>query len=229
MSPNKTKKPKKANHQNKPGRSKPPSLPSGSDEDMPVFFFMPQEKFKYCQFCQWYPATFTVSKPQMSQLVGRAVDEDDPFGSITFNCAEQYMMYCKAARFGDVARQTRILYEKDPKVQKALGKETVGFTNESWDEVKSAVVEAGNIAKFGQNPQLKKILMRTGDRIIAEAASKDRVWGIGFTEKNAMVNQANWGENRLGKALMAAREHLRNEGAQENQEGQGEGSQQVNE
>lgn len=47
--------------------------------------------------------------------------------------------------------------------------------------------------------------------MIAEAASKDRVWGIGFTEKNAMANRADWGENRLGKALVAAREHLRNE------------------
>ncbi|KAF4922319.1 N-glycosidase R617 [Colletotrichum fructicola] len=217
MSPAKTKKPKKPNQGNKPRRTKAPThdASESESEDTPVFFFMSQEKFKYCQFCQWYPSTFTVSKPQMSQLVGRAVDENDPFGSVTFTCAEQYMMYCKAARFGDTERQARIMCEKDPKTQKALGKEIVGFMDTSWDEVKSAVVEAVNVAKFGQNPQLKKVLMGTGNRVLAEASPKDRIWAIGFNEKQAMVNQRNWGENRLGKALMATREQLRNEDAEE--------------
>jgi ribA/ribD-fused uncharacterized protein len=96
-------------------------------------------------------------------------------------------------------------------VQKALGRQTAGFTDSSWDEIKSAVVEAGNIAKFGQNPKLRGKLLATGDRLLVEASSRDRVWGIGYTEKHAMAHRQRWGENKLGKALMAVREHLQRE------------------
>ena len=90
---------------------------------------------------------------------------------------------------------------------------TAGFTDASWDEVKSAVVVAGTIAKFGQNPKLKGKLLATGDRLLVEAASRDRIWGIGYTAKHAMSYRQHWGENRLGKALMEAREYLRQEDA----------------
>ncbi|KAK1972108.1 DUF1768-domain-containing protein [Colletotrichum sublineola] len=177
--------------------------------DNPLFFFMPNEEWG--EFCQWYKAYFTVSKEEISGLVGHVVDEADPYGSITFNCAEQFMMYCKAARFLDTARQARVLATENPKEQKALGRGTVGFTHESWDQIKSDVVVAGNIAKFGQNPHLGRKLLSTGDRLLCEAASKDRVWGIGYTAKHAMSQRQHWGENRLGKALMATRDHLKAE------------------
>lgn len=182
-------------------------LPQDEPETGPLFFYMPREK--YGEFCQWFPSRFTVSKYKISELVGHNVDEDDPDCELNFGCAEQFMMYCKAARFHDTARQACILATDNPKEQKRLGKETVGFTNEGWDPVKSEVVEAGNIAKFGQNAHLRNVLLGTGDRLLCEAASRDRVWGIGYTQKHAMQHQQHWGENRLGKALMAAREYLR--------------------
>ncbi|KAI1195991.1 hypothetical protein F5X97DRAFT_306486 [Nemania serpens] len=121
------------------------------------------------------------------------------------------MMYCKAARFGDGDTQGRILAIDDPKEQKRLGKLTVGFYDASWDEIKSAVVVAGNVAKFGQNPILGRKLLATGDRLLVEAAPRDRVWGIGYAEKDAMSHREHWGENKLGKALMVARAQLRRE------------------
>jgi hypothetical protein len=62
----------------------------------PLFFFKPNEP--YGEFCQWYPATFTVSKAEMSVLVGHPIDQDDPEGwqRIYFNCAEQFMMYLQS-------------------------------------------------------------------------------------------------------------------------------------
>lgn len=153
----------------------------------------------------------------MSSLVGHPIDGVDPDTEgeaeswVTLNCAEQFMMYCKAGRFYDREAQRRVLATDDPKEQKRLGKLTAGFWDASWDKVKSAVVEAGNIAKFGQNPKLRRKLLATGDRLLVEAASRDRVWGIGYTAKHAMSYRQHWGENRLGKALMAAREHLRRE------------------
>lgn len=168
---------------------------------------MPKEK--HGEFCQWYPCIFAVAKQEIAKIVGRG-DVEDPV-TITFNCAEQFMMYCKAARFDDHERQTRIMATDSPKEQKRLAKLTVGFTNESWDEVKDEVVVAGNLAKFGQNIHLRRKLLATADRMLCEAASKDRVWGIGYDTKTAMTQKKNWGENRLGKALMAVRDQLKAE------------------
>jgi ribA/ribD-fused uncharacterized protein len=175
----------------------------------PLFFYMPDATNG--ELCQWFPSTFTVSKAEMSSLIGHTIDDTDPQGSITFTCAEQFMMYCKAGRFHDKETQRQILATTSPHEQKSLGRLTADFTHESWDEVKSAVVVAGNIAKFRQNPKLKGKLLATGDRLLVEAASRDRIWGIGYTAKHAMSFREHWGENRLGKALMEAREHLRQE------------------
>jgi ribA/ribD-fused uncharacterized protein len=181
--------------------------------DGPLFFFKANESKG--EFCQWYPATFTVSKAEISSLIGHNVDEDDPEGwqPIYFNCAEQFMMYCKAARFHDPETQKLILATRDPKEQKRLARLTKGYQPDSWDEIKNTVAVTGNLAKFSQNQYLKNVLLATGNRLLAEAASLDRVWGIGYTAKEAMAhqNQEKWGENRLGKALMEVRERLRDE------------------
>jgi ribA/ribD-fused uncharacterized protein len=188
------------------------SLPKEPESDPgPLFFYMPNAT--HGEFCQWYPCTFTVSREEISRLIGRTVmtTSDDPESDITFNCSEQFMMYCKAARFDDADRQALILASDSPKEQKQLAKSTVGFTDESWDPVKNQIVEVGNMAKFGQNMHLKRKLLATGDRLLCEAAPRDRVWGIGYAEKHAMNHQGHWGENRLGKALMAVRERLRHD------------------
>ncbi|ERS97082.1 hypothetical protein HMPREF1624_06411 [Sporothrix schenckii ATCC 58251] len=187
------------------------------DASKPLFFFKPNEPFG--EFCQWYPAIFTVSKADMSAIVGHPIDPDDPEGwmPIYFHCAEQYMMYCKAGCFHDTETQKRILATDDAKEQKCLGRATRGFDAAVWDTIKSDVVVLGNVCKFGQNKDLRKLLLDTGTRLLAEAASQDRVWGIGFTAKEASMHkdQSRWGENRLGKALMKARETLANEAADE--------------
>ncbi|KAM5351204.1 hypothetical protein ACJ41O_003927 [Fusarium nematophilum] len=174
-----------------------------------LFFYMPDAK--HGELCQWFPSTFTVGKAQISELVGRGIDSADPDGSITFSCAEQFMMFCKAARFADTDTQAQVLATPSPKEQKALGKKIAGFTDEMWDPVKSRIVEAGSIAKFTQNEHLGRKLLATGGRVLVEAASRDRVWGIGYNENRAMDFQRHWGENRLGKALMATSDHLRRE------------------
>ena len=43
-----------------------------------------------------------------------------------------------------------IMKTKSPKEQKALGKETKGFTNDIWDTVKYQIVVRGNMLKFTQ-------------------------------------------------------------------------------
>lgn len=56
--------------------------------------------------------------------------------------------------------------------------------------------------KFGQNQQLKKKLMETGNRELIEHTEKDRYWGDGGDGS---------GKNRLGFLLMKLRDEFRNQ------------------
>lgn len=65
-------------------------------------------------------------------------------------------------------------------------------------------------AKFA-DPELRQILLGTGDRIIVEASPYDRIWGVGLSENDDDLYAGNWkGQNLLGKALMEVREKLKN-------------------
>lgn len=71
---------------------------------------------------------------------------------------------------------------------------------EDWDLVKDDVMRAAVYAKFSQNPNIKEILLSTGNQEIIEATTDDYYWGCG-TEKT--------GKNMLGIILMETRELLR--------------------
>ncbi|KAK0378969.1 hypothetical protein CLIM01_03666 [Colletotrichum limetticola] len=103
--------------------------PESNQADNPLFFYMPDAEWG--EFCQWHEPSFTISKAEISDLVGYTVDETDPNGAIAFNCAEQFMMCCKAARFHDIPTQDQVLAASSPKEQRRLGKNVDGFTNES--------------------------------------------------------------------------------------------------
>ena len=127
-----------------------------------------------------------------------------------YNCAEQYMMAQKAWIFRDIPILGKILDASDPKIIKQLGREVKNFDPKIWNEHKFEVVKKGNLAKFGQNEELKDFLLSTGDKIIVEASPYDKIWGIGLKDTTPGIeNPANWkGENLLGFALMEVRDIL---------------------
>lgn len=67
----------------------------------------------------------------------------------------------------------------------------------------------GNWYKFTQDETLRGVLVGTGERELVEASKGDRVWGCGFGEGEAEERRAEWGENRLGKALERVRGRIR--------------------
>lgn len=73
---------------------------------------------------------------------------------------------------------------------------------------------AGNVAKFGQDPALRRFLLSTAPAVIVEASPGDCVWGIGLGTHHPKARQpAHWrGLNLLGFALMEARQRLAAEG-----------------
>ena len=68
-------------------------------------------------------------------------------------------------------------------------------------------------AKFTQNLDLRKKLVDSGDKILANADSRDKFWGVGTSANTAIAKDpAKWkGENKLGKMLMELRTELRAE------------------
>jgi ribA/ribD-fused uncharacterized protein len=184
------------------------------DGDDPIFFF--GTKSEYGAFSQWYFSDFMVSMKEISHVLGKSFEclfPNEQDRSIKFNTAEQFMMYSKAILFNDHETAGEILFTNNPQNQKALGRSVANFNEKDWDAVKFALVEFASQAKFRQNIQLKTKLMKTANRMLVEAAPRDRIWGIGFTEKTAraMTSRKEWGQNLLGKALMNAREKLREE------------------
>lgn len=68
-----------------------------------------------------------------------------------------------------------------------------------WEEVKTGVMEEVVMQKFSHNPELKKKLLATGNRLLVEGNWwKDDVWGVSGGK----------GENRLGIILMQVRSEL---------------------
>jgi ribA/ribD-fused uncharacterized protein len=145
----------------------------------------------FSPFSQWYKKDFNIN-------------------SITFNCCEQYMMYCKAMLFDDTETAKEILETEEPRDQKALGRKVKNFEQITWDLFKQDIVYKGNYAKFAQNPDIKKYLFATCNTTIVESSKFDKIWGIGIgIDDPARFDIRNWdGENLLGYALTLVREDI---------------------
>lgn len=139
-------------------------------------------------YSQWCPSRFTID-------------------GVEYNCTEQYMMAKKALMFNDFDAYREIMLEKQPAIQKAIGKKVRGFDKEKWEKYCRKIVYDGNFAKFSQNKDMKLELMETNDLEIVEASPEDRIWGIGLHETNPLAwDKATWqGTNWLGEAIMKVR------------------------
>ncbi|THY36033.1 DUF1768-domain-containing protein [Aureobasidium pullulans] len=177
-----------------------------TSDDEPVFFHGDKAR-PYGIFSQWHKCDFV----------------DPKYPGVTFDCAEQYMMYGKAQVFDSPDIAAKILSVKSPKAQKALGREIKGFTDDVWNPARLGVVKRSSYLKFSQNEKLKKVLLETGNRYLVEASPKDRIWGIGYSAAAAKkVSRDRWGQNLLGIALMYARSKIRAEEAEEEEQDQEE-------
>ena len=136
-------------------------------------------------------------------------DMVDPDG-IVYNCCEQYMMYKKAQLFRDKEIGSQILQETDPSKQQKLGRTIKNFDPEIWDRNKLGIVWYANYLKFSQHEDLRKRLLATGNKILAEASPYDLIWGIGWRASDEeALDEQNWrGLNLLGGVLMSLRTTL---------------------
>lgn len=127
-------------------------------------------------FSQWHPSKIII---------------DD----VIYSHAEQYMMAEKARLFKDYDTLELIMKSESPREQKRFGRIVKGFDPEIWKQHRFNIVVKGNLAKFGQNPKLKKKLLETGDQILCEASPYDKIWGIGLCIKDPKVKILNCGKD----------------------------------
>lgn len=76
------------------------------------------------------------------------------------------------------------------------------WVRSDWRQVNVEKMEVALRLKFTQHPDLKAMLLGTGDAELVEDSPKDYFWGIGADRS---------GRNELGKALERLREELRHE------------------
>ncbi len=142
---------------------------------------------------QWYPSEFTVQ-------------------DIRYNCAEQFMMACKAVVFKDIKNLLKIMQTKNPREQKAYGRLVKNFDASIWNPIAKDFVYAGSFAKYTQNQGMLNWLMSTKGTTLVEASPYDTIWGIGLSEYDPMARNRNtWkGTNWLGEVLTELRTDLEN-------------------
>ncbi|NEW06402.1 NADAR family protein [Paenibacillus sp. SYP-B3998] len=152
-------------------------------------------------FSQWHPTRFIIE-------------------GLTFNSAEQYMMYKKAVLFHDLEMSQRILNAKTPREQKEFGRLVKDFEKEKWDRHCKQFVYDANYAKFTQNQGLLEILLETRGTTLVEASPTDRIWGVGLLEDDPKIkNRKSWlGKNWLGEILTQLREDILRENEKNNME-----------
>jgi ribA/ribD-fused uncharacterized protein len=131
---------------------------------------------------------------------------------IRFKNMEQYFMYKKAKKF-DPENSTliqAILQQEIPKEIQKLGRSVKKFNEEEWNKVRLKIMYDGLKLKFGQNPELKQKLLKTGNKILYEANEYDDFWGISKNVKEGIKMEKEgksyeFGKNKLGELLMALR------------------------
>ena len=78
------------------------------------------------------------------------------------------------------------------------------YTQTNWEGGSQSVMKEILLAKVNQNPEVKEALLKSGDKLIAEAVPYDYIWSTGLSkEVAATTNPKTWpGKNLSGKLWM---------------------------
>lgn len=164
-------------------------------QERETIFFYSHTRGDYPWMSQFYQCSFAI-------------------GNTKYTCAEQYMMAHKALLLDDMKSYENIMkVGYAPNRIRVIGRHIVNTENGSddkWETYREEIAFAGNMLKFQQNPKLRKALLATGNAVLAEAAPRDEIWGIGLSVAEAQRGAPWRGRNLLGKVLMRVRAELRN-------------------
>lgn len=109
--------------------------------------------------------------------------------------------YFQAQKFAGTEHEDLIQKASTPRQAADMGRDRSRPLRSDWEEVKDDVMHRAVLRKFSVNPELREILLSTGQEEIIENAPHDYYWGCGKTGT---------GRNQLGIILMEVRRQLRN-------------------
>jgi ribA/ribD-fused uncharacterized protein len=108
--------------------------------------------------------------------------------------------YFQAQKFPGTPHAERIRAAKSPMIAARLGRSREHPLRADWETARENIMRAALRAKFTQHPNLRLLLLGTGDADLIEHTSNDRYWADGGDGT---------GRNRLGQLLMELRAELR--------------------
>ena len=110
--------------------------------------------------------------------------------------------YFQAQKFLEPRDQERVRSARTPSLAAREGRDRRKRLRRDWDSVKVSVMRKAVEAKFTQHPDLRALLLSTGDAELIEHTDADDFWGDGGDGS---------GRNVLGRILMDVRELLRSD------------------
>lgn len=108
--------------------------------------------------------------------------------------------YYQAQKFTDPELQKSIRQAAKPTLAKSLADKARPVMRPDWDAVKDAVMYRAVRRKFELHPELKAMLLATGEEELVESAPTDTYWGVG---------RDGTGLNKLGQIMTRIRNELR--------------------
>lgn len=124
-------------------------------------------------------------------------------------CSEVGFMLEKAIQFNDEVIIKELATVTKAKIAKDLGGKVKNYDDAVWKAVRFDRMKEVLAEKF-KDPELRKQLLATGDRILVEASPVDNIWGVNMDENHPDIETpSKWqGQNLLGIALMEIRKNL---------------------
>ncbi|MDX2139557.1 MAG: NADAR family protein [Chloroflexota bacterium] len=119
---------------------------------------------------------------------------------VYFKTSEHYFQAMKFAHSPQDMEAVR--RAATPKQAAQIGRDRQRPLRPDWETVKDDIMRKGVLQKFRTHPNIRAILLQSGDEDIVENAPGDYYWGCGKTGT---------GKNMLGKILMETRAKLRDE------------------
>ena len=110
--------------------------------------------------------------------------------------------YFQAQKFAGTEHESIVHQAKTPGDAARMGRDRARPLREDWEAVKDDVMRRAVKAKFEQHPDIRQILLETGEAELIENTTDDHYWGIGTRGD---------GKNMLGVILVEVREMLRDE------------------
>ena len=107
--------------------------------------------------------------------------------------------YFQAQKFADAESREEVRRARTPMQAARLGRDRSRKLRRDWESVKVAVMRAAVTAKFDQHPELRELLLSTGDAKLIEHTANDDYWGDGGDGT---------GHNWLGRILVEVRATL---------------------